>query len=80
MVRIRLKKMGKKHYPIYRIVAVDARRSRDSAELDNLGFYIPRRDHFQLDMTLYNEFLSKGAQPTKNLLSLIKSQSKLSHK
>ncbi|AGX89071.1 30S ribosomal protein S16 [Mycoplasma parvum] len=80
MVRIRLKKMGKKHYPIYRIVAMDARRSRDSAELGNLGFYIPRRDHFQLNVEMYQEFISKGAQPTKNLLSLIKAQVKLSHK
>ncbi|WP_043911347.1 30S ribosomal protein S16 [Mycoplasma wenyonii] len=78
MVRLRLKRKGKKHNPFFRIIAIDSRRARDSAELKTLGFYEPKKGNFQLDMNLYQEFLSKGAQPTKNLLDLIKAQSRLS--
>lgn len=70
--------MGKKHNPFFRIIAIDSRRARDSAELKTLGFYEPKKGNFQLDMTLYQEFIGKGAQPTKNLLDLIKAQSRLS--
>ncbi|AFO52092.1 30S ribosomal protein S16 [Candidatus Mycoplasma haematolamae str. Purdue] len=78
-MRIRLKRMGKAHDPFYRIVAMDSRRQRDSAELSTLGHYNPRHGHFQLNVNLYEEFLKKGAQPTKNLLALIKAQPKQSN-
>ncbi|CCE66743.1 30S ribosomal protein S16 [Candidatus Mycoplasma haematominutum] len=79
MVRIRMKKMGKSHNPVYRIIAIDSKRGRDSAELANLGLYEPKKDYFRLNMTLYQEWISRGAQPTKNLLVLLKAQPKLSH-
>ena len=74
MVRLRLRRKGRTHYPIYDIVAVDSRKKRDGAFLERLGYYDPHTKpstvSVDADRTIY--WLNTGAQPTdmvKELLS-----------
>ena len=73
-VKIRLKRMGAKKSPFYRIVAADSRMPRDGRFLEQLGTYDPRQNPavvtIKVEETL--AWLSKGAQPSepvRNLLS-----------
>lgn len=77
MVKIRLQRFGKKHDPIYRIVVADARWKRDGKVIDVIGYYNPKRDgDFKLDLNAYNEWITKGAQPTTRVKSIAKLQMK----
>jgi small subunit ribosomal protein S16 len=70
-VRIRMKKMGRKHRPYFRIVAIDARQPRDGRVIEELGSYDPMvkdtdaRVHFKPDRVKY--WMSVGAQPSENV-------------
>ncbi|MDA3844303.1 MAG: 30S ribosomal protein S16 [Candidatus Kapabacteria bacterium] len=66
MVKLRLRRKGRAHHPVYDIIAVDGRKPRDGAFLDRIGFYDPnitpsevRIDH---ERAIY--WLNVGAQPT----------------
>lgn len=64
-VRIRLSRIGKKHIPFFRIVAVDSRRKRNSAVLANIGTYdVLNGKVIRFHEELYQEWISKGALPT----------------
>jgi len=77
MVRIRLQRHGRKGSPIYRIVVADSRWKRDGKVIDILGYYNPKKDwDFNLDLNAYNEWIKKGAQPTKRVQSIVKLQMK----
>lgn len=72
-VSIRLKMLGTKHRPAYRIVALDRKKTRDGKTLDNLGHYAPLSEpaHIDLKEDLIMDYLSKGAIPSevvKNIL------------
>lgn len=72
MVRIRLRRVGQRHQPSYRIVVADAEAPRDGRFLEILGFYNPRTDPFTFNVQeerVY-DWLSKGAQPSESLLKL----------
>ena len=66
MLRIRLKRVGAKNQPSYRIVAADARAARDGAFVEQLGHYNPRTDPptIVLDEEKTLKWLSQGAQPS----------------
>ena len=74
-VKIRLTRMGTKKKPYYRIVAVDSRKKRDGAYLENLGVYHPlekEENEILLKEERIQEWLRKGARPShtvKNLLN-----------
>ncbi|MEO2069069.1 MAG: 30S ribosomal protein S16 [Desulfurobacteriaceae bacterium] len=72
MVKIRLKRMGRKKLPIYQIVVADSRARRDGRTIDILGTYNPKSKELQLDVEKVKEWLAKGAQPTDRAASLIK--------
>jgi small subunit ribosomal protein S16 len=76
MVRIRLKRMGRRHRPTYRLTVVDGRSSRDGRALEELGYYDPGNKDEELKLNLNNEriahWLSVGAQPSETAKSLIK--------
>ncbi|HOA74760.1 MAG TPA: 30S ribosomal protein S16 [Phycisphaerae bacterium] len=76
MVRIRLKRMGRKHKPSYRVTAVDSRRSRDGITLEELGYYDPGNKKPELRCKLNLEriqyWLEKGAQPSETVRDLIR--------
>ncbi len=75
MVRIRLRRVGLKHQPSYRIIAADKEAPRDGRFLEILGFYNPRTDPFTLDVKEDRVFdwMSKGAQPSESVIKLLKS-------
>jgi small subunit ribosomal protein S16 len=75
-VRIRMKKMGKKARPFYRIVVVDARAPRDGKVIEELGHYDPMVQDTDARVELKRErvdyWLGVGAQPTEKTAVLIK--------
>ncbi len=72
MVRIRLRRMGARNQPIYRVVAIDSRRARDGQYLEALGHYDPRRKVLKLHLKRIDYWLSRGAQPSNTVDKLIK--------
>ena len=73
MVRIRLKKVGTKNKPFFRVVVADARFPRNGKAIEEIGYYNPRRStEFSIDVERAEYWISKGAQPTERVLSLLK--------
>jgi len=75
-VRIRMKQLGRRHRPFYRICAMDARRPRDGRVLEELGTYDPMVPETDGRTVLNNEridyWLSVGAQPSEKVQVLLK--------
>jgi small subunit ribosomal protein S16 len=71
MVKLRLKRFGKKKQPSYRLVAIDSRSRRDGRPLEELGFYNPRTKETRLDVPKIVQRLKEGAQPTETVRSLL---------
>lgn len=69
MVKLRLRRKGRMHLPVYDIVAVDGRARRDGAFLDKLGFYDPNTNPntIKLDAAKALHWLNVGAQPTETV-------------
>ena len=71
-VKIRLKRMGAKGRPFYRVVVADSRTARDGKVIDQVGYYNPLDGDVKLNEESIIDWLKKGAIPTdtaKNLLS-----------
>ena len=77
MVKIRLKRMGAKKAPFYRIVVADARTPRDGKTLEEIGIYDPTKNPTVLRVNLdaANKWISQGAKPTDTVKSLLKKAS-----
>lgn len=73
MVKLRLKRMGKKGVPFYRIVAADSRSPRDGRFIEQIGTYNPTKaeEKVTLDKELAKKWLSNGAQPTDTVRSIL---------
>ncbi len=75
-VRIRMKRLGRKNRPFYRLCAIDQRRPRDGRVLEELGHYDPMCKETDARAILKGEridyWLSVGAQPSENAVVLIK--------
>jgi small subunit ribosomal protein S16 len=73
-VKIRLRRIGRKKQPYYRIVATDSAAARDGAYLDTIGFYNPRRQPAELRMDLekLDRWLADGAGLTDTVASLVR--------
>lgn len=69
MLKIRLKRTGKKGEPHYRIVVMPSTLKRGSRAVAELGYYNPRTNPstFQIDLEATKEWLAKGAQPTETV-------------
>jgi small subunit ribosomal protein S16 len=74
MVRIRLRRVGLKGQPSYRIVVADQRNARDGRFIENIGFHNPRTEPptDELDEARALYWLSVGAQPSEALVPLLK--------
>ncbi len=72
MVKIRLKRMGRKKLPIYKIVVAESMSKRDGRAVDILGTYNPKSKELQIDVEKVKEWLAKGAQPTDRVAALLK--------
>lgn len=74
MVKLRLRRMGAKKRPSYRIVAADSRSPRDGDFIESVGFYDPIPDPATINVNVERarHWLSVGAQPTDTVRSLLK--------
>lgn len=75
MVRIRLRRVGAKGQPSYRLVAASKEAPRDGRFLEILGFYNPRTEPatIQLKEERIYDWMSKGAQPSESAMQVLKS-------
>ncbi|MCL1994968.1 MAG: 30S ribosomal protein S16 [Defluviitaleaceae bacterium] len=75
-VRIRLKRMGRKKSPFYRIVVADARTARDGKAIAELGYYDPRKEPADIKLNLEEakRWMSNGAQPSDTVRNILKKQ------
>jgi small subunit ribosomal protein S16 len=73
-VKIRMKRIGAKNTPAFRIVVADSRSPRDGKCIEELGSYLPLKkgDNFTLNMERATYWLSKGAQPSDTVASFIR--------
>ncbi|VDA99629.1 SSU ribosomal protein S16p [Olavius algarvensis spirochete endosymbiont] len=77
-VKIRLKRMGTKKRPYYRIVIMDSRAPRDGRTIEELGYYHPiesRDKQVSVKADRVREWLEKGAQPTPTVKQLLNKNS-----
>ena len=74
MVKIRLRRMGAKKAPFYRIVVADSRYPRDGRFIEEIGFYNPTVDPAELkvDVDRAQAWIKTGAQPTDTVRDLLK--------
>ena len=71
MIKIRLKRFGKKRAACYRIVAIPSRTRRDGRPLEELGFYNPITEEIKLDVEGITRRLQQGAQPSETVRRLL---------
>lgn len=75
MVKIRLRRMGAKKAPYYRIVVADSRAPRDGRFIEEIGTYEPMAEgaaKIKVDMDRANYWVANGAQPTDTVRALLK--------
>ena len=72
-VKIRLRRMGAKKAPFYRVVVADSRSPRDGRFIEEVGYYDPMKDpaEIKLDAEKVQKWIASGAQPTDTVRALI---------
>jgi len=75
MVRIRLKRVGGKKHPFYRVVVADQRAARDGSFIEQIGTYDPFPDppEIKIDEEKVTKWMKNGAQPSESVVSLLQS-------
>ncbi|MDO5410479.1 MAG: 30S ribosomal protein S16 [Lachnospiraceae bacterium] len=73
-VKIRLKRMGAKKAPFYRVIVADSRSPRDGRFIDEIGYYDPNQEPsvIKIDEEKANKWIANGAQPTDTVEKLLK--------
>lgn len=73
MVRLRLKRIGRKHEPHYRIVATDSRFPRDGRFIEELGWFNPKAKDvlYKINKEAIKKWISNGAQPSETVKSIL---------
>ena len=74
MVKIRLKRMGMKKMPFYRLVVIDSRSARDGRAIEEIGYYNPMTQpaELKIDEDRAKYWIGTGAQPTDTVRALLK--------
>lgn len=74
MVRIRLRRIGAKGHPFYRVVVADQRTARNGAFIEQIGTYDPMTDpsEIKIDEELALKWLRQGAQPSESVEQMLK--------
>ena len=74
MVKIRLRRMGAKKAPYYRVVVADSRFPRDGRFIEEIGTYDPNKEpsEVKIDADRAKEWIKSGAQPTDTVRALLK--------
>ena len=78
-VKIRLRRMGAKKAPFYRIVVADSRYPRDGRFIEEIGYYDPTKNPsvIKVDAEKAKKWISNGAQPTDTVKAILKSNNVL---
>ena len=71
-VKMRLRRMGAKKAPTYRVIVADSRSPRDGRFIEEIGFFNPKSDELKIDAEKAKKWLANGAQPTDTVKSLLK--------
>ena len=73
-VKMRLRRMGMKKAPFYRVIVADSRSPRDGRFIEEIGYYnpLPEPAEIKIDAEKAKKWLSNGAQPTETVKSLLK--------
>ena len=74
MVKIRLRRMGAKKAPFYRVVVADSRFARDDRFIEEIGYYDPTKEPsvVKIDAEKAKQWLDNGAQPTDTVREILK--------
>lgn len=72
MLKLRLKRTGKKRSPSYRLVIMENTFRRDGRPIEELGYYNPITKQYKFDIEKTKKWLSYGVQPTETVLTLLK--------
>ncbi|MBE7037585.1 MAG: 30S ribosomal protein S16 [Ruminococcaceae bacterium] len=74
MVKMRLRRMGAKKNPFYRVIVADSRYPRNGRFIDEIGTYDPNKNpaEIKIDAEKANKWLADGAQPTETVKGLLK--------
>jgi small subunit ribosomal protein S16 len=72
MLKLRLKKIGRKRQPSYRLVVMDTKARRDGRPIDEVGYYSPltKEGHFETEKIV--KWLENGVKPTESVQSLLR--------
>ena len=71
MLKIRLKRLGAKKAPTYRIIVINSTTKREGKPVEELGYYNPKTKEMKLNIVSANEWVKKGAQPTDTVKYLM---------
>lgn len=72
MLKLRLKRIGRKRAPSYRLVIMENNARRDGRPVDEVGYYNPISKQYYLDTNKIQKWLECGVQPTKTVMTLLK--------
>ena len=71
-VKMRLRRMGAKKAPTYRVIVADSRSPRDGRFIEEIGYFNPRSDELKIDADKAQTWIKNGAQPTDTVRALLK--------
>jgi small subunit ribosomal protein S16 len=72
MLKLRLKRAGKKRFPSYRLVIMESMTRRDGRPVEEVGYYNPITKQYKFDVERIKKRLKDGVQPTQTVASLLK--------
>lgn len=72
MLKLRLKRTGRKRSPSYRLVIMENTTRRDGRPIEEVGYYDPISKNYKLDSEKIQKWLSYGVKPTKTVSNLLK--------
>lgn len=72
MLKLRLKRIGRKRAPSYRLVIMENTSRRDGRPVDEVGYYNPISKQYKFDSEKIEKWLSYGAKPTETVFHLLK--------
>ena len=72
MLKLRLKRIGRKRSPSYRLVIMENTTRRDGRPIEEVGYYDPISKNYKFDSEKIQKWLSYGVKPTKTVFNLLK--------
>jgi small subunit ribosomal protein S16 len=72
MLKLRLKRTGRKRFPSYRLVIMENNARRDGRPIEEVGYYDPVNKNYKFDVEKIKKWLDYGVQPTETVSSLLK--------